>query len=106
MEIKTIRTVAQDNISKKQKFSITNNFKGYKITEFTRPIEFGTTTNKVATRNPMEFGSENDYMLLVATRQNKLYPSTLFFSKEERSASKIGVNGTTRQHGPGEAHRH
>jgi hypothetical protein len=29
-------------------------FKEYKITDFTRPIEFGTMTNKVATRNPIE----------------------------------------------------
>jgi hypothetical protein len=29
-------------------------FKEYKIIDFTRPIEFGTMTNKVATRNPTE----------------------------------------------------
>jgi hypothetical protein len=84
----------------------TNIFKGYKITYFTRTIEFGTTTNKVSTWNPVEFGSRNDYMLLVATQQNTPYTATLFSSKEERSASKIGVSSITRQHGPGEAHRH
>jgi hypothetical protein len=47
--------------------------------------------NKVATRNPVEFGSGNDYVLLVSTRQNKLYSAILFSSKEEHSASKIGV---------------
>jgi hypothetical protein len=54
-------------------FSITNIFKGYKITDFTRPIKFGTTTNQIAIRNAVEFGSRNDYVLLVATRQNTLY---------------------------------
>jgi hypothetical protein len=87
-------------------FSITNIFKGCKITDFTRPIEFGTTTNKVATRNPVEFSPRNDYILLVATRQNTLYPTILFSLKKKHSASKIGVNGTARQHGTGEAHRH
>jgi hypothetical protein len=51
-------------------------FKGYKITDLTRPIELSTTMNKVATRNPMEYGSENDYVLLVAigrTRSTRLY---------------------------------
>ena len=43
-------------------FSTTNIFKGCKITYFTRPIEFGTTMNKVATRNLVEFGSRNDYV--------------------------------------------
>jgi hypothetical protein len=62
-------------------------------------------TNKVATWNLVEFGSGNDYVLLVATRHNTPYTATLFSSKEERSASKIGVSGTT-GHGPGEAHRH
>jgi hypothetical protein len=63
-------------------------------------------TNKVATRNPVEFGPRNDYILLVATRQNTLYPTILFSLKKKHSAFKIGVNGTTRQHGPGEAHMH
>jgi hypothetical protein len=60
----------------------------------------------VATRKPVEYGSRNDYVLLVATWQNTLYLATLFFLKEERSASKIGVSGTVGQHGPGEAYRH
>jgi hypothetical protein len=63
-------------------------------------------TNKVATWNLVEFGSRNDYALLVATRQNTPYMATLFSSKEECSASKIGVSSTTGQHGPCEAHRH
>jgi hypothetical protein len=37
----------------------------------------------------------NDYVFLVATRQNTLYSATLFSLKEERNASKIGVSGTT-----------
>jgi hypothetical protein len=42
----------RDNNSEKQDFfSITNIFKGYKITDLTRPNELGTTTNKVATRS-------------------------------------------------------
>jgi hypothetical protein len=52
------KTIAPSN----EIFSITNIFKGYKITYFTRPIEFGTTMNKVVTRNPVEFGSGNDYV--------------------------------------------
>jgi hypothetical protein len=51
----------------------------------------------------MKYDSKNDYVLLVATWQNMLYSATLFSSKEERSASKIGINGTVGQHGPGEA---
>jgi hypothetical protein len=47
-----------DNNSENKIFSITNIFKGYKITDITRPNELGTTTNKVATRNPVELGSE------------------------------------------------
>jgi hypothetical protein len=43
--------------SKKKILSIINIFKRYKITDFTRPIELGTMTNKVATRNPVDFGS-------------------------------------------------
>jgi hypothetical protein len=62
--------------------------------------------NKIATRNPVEYGSENNYMLLVATRQNIIYSAILFSSKEGRSAFKIGVSGTVGQHGPGEAHRY
>jgi hypothetical protein len=52
-----------------------------------------------------EHGSGNDYTLLAATRQNTLYSTTLFSSKEGCSASKIGVSGTARQHGSGEARR-
>jgi hypothetical protein len=53
-----------------------------------------------------EHDSGNDYALLVATRQNTLYSTILFSSKEGCSASKIGVSGTTRQHGPGESRKH
>jgi hypothetical protein len=67
MAFKTTRTVAQD-ISKQQDFFYYKYIQGCKITDFTRPIEFGTTMNKVATRNPVEFGPRNDYMLLDATR--------------------------------------
>jgi hypothetical protein len=87
----------------KKILTITNIFKGYKITDLTRPIKLSTTTNKVATRNLVEYGSRNDYVLLVATWQNMLYSATLFSSKEECSASKIGVSGIVGQHGPGEA---
>jgi hypothetical protein len=83
---------------------ITNIFKGYKIIDLTRPIEL--MTNKVATRNLVEYGSRNNYVLLVATWQNTLYSTTLFSSKKEHSASKIGVSGIAGQHGLGEAYRH
>jgi hypothetical protein len=62
-------------------------------------------TNKVATRNPTELRSGMT-VFLVATRQNTLYSVTLFSSKEERIASKIGVSGTIGQHGRSEARRH
>jgi hypothetical protein len=52
-------------------------------------------TNKVATRNSVEFGPRNDYILLVATQQKTLYPTILFSLKKKHSASKIGVNDTT-----------
>jgi hypothetical protein len=52
----------------KTTWAVTQYLQGIQITDFTRPIEFGTTTNKVATRNPVEFGFGNDYVLLVATR--------------------------------------
>jgi hypothetical protein len=103
---KSTRVDAEDNIPRKKILSITNIFKSYKITDLTRPIELGTMMNKVATMNPVEYSSRNDYVLLIATWQNMLYSATLFSSKEERSASKISVNGTAGQHGPGEAHRH
>jgi hypothetical protein len=63
-------------------------------------------TNKVATKNLVEHGSRNDYVLLVATWQKTLYLATLFSSKEERNASKNGVSGTTGQHGPHETYKH
>jgi hypothetical protein len=50
--------------------------------------------NKIATRNPVEYGSENNYVLLVATRQNIIYSAILFSSKEGHNAFKIGVSGT------------
>jgi hypothetical protein len=62
--------------------------------------------NKIATRNLVEYGSENDYVLLVATRHNIIYSTILFSSKEGRSAFKIGVSDTVGQHELGEAHRH
>jgi hypothetical protein len=40
-----------DNNSESKIFSITNIFKRYKITDLTGPNEFGTTTNKVATKS-------------------------------------------------------
>jgi hypothetical protein len=96
---RSTRVDAKDNIPRKKILSITNIFKRYKITNLTRSIELSIMTNKVATRNLVEYGSGKDYVLLVATWQNTLYSATLFSLKEERNASKIGVSGTARQHG-------
>ena len=48
--------------------SITNGFKKYKITHLTRPNELGTTTSKVAKRNPDTTRLWNDYVFQIATR--------------------------------------
>ena len=42
--------------------------KKYKITHLTRPNELGTTTSKVAKRNPDTARLWNDYVLQIATR--------------------------------------
>ena len=46
-----ISRIKNDN-SEDKILSITNDFKRYKITHLTRPNELGTTTSKVAKRNP------------------------------------------------------
>ena len=48
--------------------SITSGFKKYKITHLTRPNELGTTTIKVAKRNPDTARLWNDYVSQIATR--------------------------------------
>ena len=48
--------------------SITNDFERYKITHLTRPNKLGTTTGKVAKRNPETTRFWNDYVLQIATR--------------------------------------
>ena len=48
--------------------SITNDFKRYKITHLTRPNELGTTTSKVAKRNPDTARLWNNYVSQIATR--------------------------------------
>jgi hypothetical protein len=57
MIIKSTQISKKEDNSENNIFSITNIFKGYKITDLTRPNELGTMTNKVATRNPTELGS-------------------------------------------------
>ena len=47
--------------------SIINGFKNYKITHLTRPNELGTTTDKVAKRNPDTARLWNDYVFQIAT---------------------------------------
>ena len=49
-------------------FFITNDVKKYKITHLTRPNELGTTTSKVAKRNPDTARLWNDYVFQFATR--------------------------------------
>ena len=46
-----ISRIKKDN-SEDKILSITNDFKRYKVTHLTRPNELGTTTGKVAKRNP------------------------------------------------------
>ena len=87
-------------------FPFINGFKKQKITHLTRPNELGTTTIKVAKRNPDTARLQKDYVLQIATRQNKPHSATLFSSKEERSTSKAEISSMVGQHGPGEACRH
>jgi len=49
-------------------FFITNEIKKYKITHLTRPDELGTTTSKVAKRNPDTTRLWNDYVFQFAAR--------------------------------------
>ena len=49
-------------------FFITNEIKKYKITHLTRPDELGTTTSKVAKRNPDTARLWNDYVFQFAAR--------------------------------------
>ena len=62
-----IRRIKNDN-SEDKILSITNDFKKYKITHLTRPNELGTTTSKVAKRNPDTARLWNDYVYQIATR--------------------------------------
>jgi hypothetical protein len=67
---------AEDNIPRKKMLPISNIFKRYKITDITRSIKFGTMTNKVATRNPVEFGTGTttcSKLLLDRTHSTRLY---------------------------------
>jgi hypothetical protein len=94
MILKSTQTNKKGEYNSESKiFSITNIFKGYKMIDLTRPNELGTKMNKVATRSIEEHSFGNDYVPQVATQQTTLYSATLFSSKEERSASKIGVSG-------------
>jgi hypothetical protein len=55
---------------------ISNIFKRYKITDSIRSIEFGTTTNKIATRNPVEFSTGTttcSKLLLDRTHSTRLH---------------------------------
>ena len=49
-------------------FFITNEIKKYKITYLTRPDELGTTTSKVAKRNPDTARLWNNYVFQFASR--------------------------------------
>ena len=81
-------------------------FKRYKITHLTRPNELGTTTSKVAKRSPNTIRLWNDYVLQIATQQNKPHSATLFSSKDIRSTSKAKISDTVGQRGPRGACRH
>ena len=62
-----ISRIKNDNSEDKILFII-NGFKKLKITHLTRPNELGTTTSKVAKRNPDTARLWNDYMSQIATR--------------------------------------
>ena len=62
-----INRIKNDN-SEDKILSIINDFKRYKITHLTRLNELGTTTGKVAKRNPETTRFWNDYVLQIATR--------------------------------------
>ena len=65
----TTRTSAEKNDNTEDKIlSIINDFKHYKITHLTRPNELGTTTSKIAKRNPDTTRLWNDYVFQIATR--------------------------------------
>ena len=59
-----IDRIKEDN-SEDEILFITNDFKRYKITNLTRPNELGTTTGKVAKRNPETTRFWNDYVLQI-----------------------------------------
>ena len=62
-----ISRIKNDN-SEDKILSITNDFKKYKITHLTRPNKFGTTTSRVAKRNPDTTRLWNDYVFQITTR--------------------------------------
>ena len=67
MNNRDISRIKNDN-SEDKILSIINGFEKLKITHLTRPNELGTTTGKVAKRNPDTTRLWNDYMFQIATR--------------------------------------
>ena len=67
MNNRDISRIKNDNLEDKI-LSITNDFKRYKITHFTRPNELSITTSKVTKRNPDTARLWNDYVFQIATR--------------------------------------
>ena len=63
-------------------------------------------TSKVAKRSPDTTRLWNDYVLQIATQQNKPHSATLFSSKDGHSASKAEISSTVGQHGAEKAGRH
>jgi hypothetical protein len=104
MTFKATQAVAQV-ISKQQDFFYYKYLQGIQDYRLYKTHRIQNYDEQGSNKKPVEFDSGNDYVLLIATRQNTLYSATLFSSKEEGSVSKIGVNGTARQHGLGKAHR-
>jgi hypothetical protein len=79
-----------------QSFFSSNKFKGYKITDLTRPIEFGPSNHSTSNKEPSGIWPLGR---LIYNKDPSCYKAEhallrLLFPLWERSASKTGVSGT------------
>jgi hypothetical protein len=52
MILKSTQTTKKETTTKKERFFITNIFKGHKVTNLAKPNELGTMTSKLSIRSP------------------------------------------------------
>jgi hypothetical protein len=109
MILKSTQAIKEETATEKERFFITNIIKGHKVTNLTRPNEFGTMMSKVAIKSPGRIGSRNDYVLLATTRHkvtNLTRPNefgTMMSKVATKSPGRIGSGNdyvllaTTRQ---------